>query len=376
MVGRVAIGHSLATLSRRKAQVSSDDNSSANDEMSDGTTRADVLIRYAHQFASSLFKRNFDGFALTAPQHDAMMVLAQKGPLSQAALGRELRYDRATVGGLVRRLLARGLVKRASANPVGSRHVIALSEGGAALLQRSEAVLRRTMKQFVSPLDLTEQRLLVDLLTKLASQSQGGIRSGALTHESGAGLGSEEAMVASPAQVAPAADLGCGETAMPLEQRVTFRFSRLAALSTKPVARLFQRRYGLTVPSWRALITIGSLEPTSPTEIARRMSIEADRVTRTVDHLVAKGLVRRKSDMTDGRRSVLALTRRGQEVYAEIDSIRRTVEGEMLSVLSEREFVAFQGYMNRIDAHGRRIFLDERYWEVLFAASKSSRKLP
>lgn len=339
-------------------------------------TRVDILLRRAHQLATGLFTRSFAEFALTAPQHGALTVLAQKGELSQAAIGRALGYDRATTGELVRRLAARGLVRRTSADSGGNRHGIVLTEAGATLLRRSETVLERTMRQLVSPLNSDEQHALVSLLAKLARHGSAGFRATDMLEEGVVGSGNVSASEAPPYQATPAGRSDSDRAALPLEQRITFRFSRLAALSTRPVARLFLRRHGLTIPAWRALITIGSLQPTSPTEVARRMSIEADRVTRTVDRLVAKRLVRRENDIRDGRRSVLALTSRGQEVYTEIDRIRRAVESELLGVLSEHEVQIFQGYMDRIDAHGRRIFVDDRYWDELFAPPKSSRKLP
>ncbi|MBN9428364.1 MAG: MarR family transcriptional regulator [Burkholderiales bacterium] len=329
-------------------------------------TRPDLLLRHAHQVSSALFNEHFAEFGLTAPQHSILMVLESQPGLSQAAIGRALGYDRATTGELIRRLAARGLVERPGSGAGRNGLLVSLTEDGAGLLRQSAAAVQRTMRQWLSPLQPDERRTLVDLLARLASRERSPLD--AVDRSAGAPdpaeCGDAAAMRAQAIQ-APERS-GSEPASMRLERRITFRFSRLAALSTKPVAKLFLRRFGLTLPSWRALITIGSLQPTSPTEVAKRMSIEAYKVTRAVDNLVAKQLVQRNSDVADGRRSVLVLTRRGAKVYTEIDAIRWKIESELLSVLSEQERKNFHAYMDKVDAHGRRILPDEQYWKALF----------
>ena len=333
------------------------------------SARADVLLKQAHQAAVGLLNRRFSGFGLTASQYYVLTALAAGGGLSQAAIGRAIGSDRATAGAMIRRLADHGLVERAGGNVGRNGHVIVLTADGAELLRRTEGDLEKAMEQLLSPLDSNERRTLVDLLARLGHLPGAGVPARNAGKGDGTGRDLEQGRPAAQPARAPRAD----RTGMPLEQRVTFRFSRLAALSTRPVARLFRVRFGLTVSSWRTLITIGSLQPTSPTEVAKRMSIKADKVTRAVDHLVEKGLVRRRSDTSDGRRSVIALTAQGRKVYTQIDGIRCSIEQELLSVLGERELGAFQEYMGRLDDHGRRIFQDDRYWTALLSSAMPGR---
>jgi DNA-binding MarR family transcriptional regulator len=67
---------------------------------------------------------------------------------------------------------------------------------------------------------------------------------------------------------------------------------------------------GLTIQKYRVLTHL-SRGPASPSELAARLSVRPPTVTRLVDGLVARGLVVRRPDSTDGRRSVHALTRTG-----------------------------------------------------------------
>jgi hypothetical protein len=87
-----------------------------------------------------------------------------------------------------------------------------------------------------------------------------------------------------------------------LEHRTAYRFSILAAQSTRCMSDLY-RKLGLTVGGWRTLSLIGRYEPIHPSSIADRTSVDPDKVTRAVDRLVDKGLVARKVDSEDRARA-------------------------------------------------------------------------
>ena len=149
-----------------------------------------------------------------------------------------------------------------------------------------------------------------------------------------------------------------------LEHRTAYRFSILAAQSTRCMSDLY-RKLGLTVGGWRTLSLIGRYEPIHPSRIAERTSVDPDKVTRAVDRLVDGGLVARKVDGIDRRRSVLTLTARGRRVFREIDQVRRAVEEKFLSVLSKDELRAFNAVMDKLEAQARRIFTGKGAWREL-----------
>jgi DNA-binding MarR family transcriptional regulator len=161
-----------------------------------------------------------------------------------------------------------------------------------------------------------------------------------------------------------------------LEHRTAYRFSMLAAQSTRCMGDLY-RRLGLTVSGWSTLSIIGRYEPIYPGSIAERTSVDPDKVTRAVDRLVAKGFVARKVDAADRRRIVLTLTARGRRVYTEIDQVRRAVEKKFLSVLTKDEFARFNAALGKLEVQARRIFTGKGAWRALVrktpAATSSAR---
>jgi DNA-binding MarR family transcriptional regulator len=158
-----------------------------------------------------------------------------------------------------------------------------------------------------------------------------------------------------------------------LEHRTAYRFSIMAAQSTRCMSDLY-RKLGLTVGGWRTLSLIGRYEPIHPSSIAERTSVDADNVTRAVDRLVSKGMVARKVDNADRRRIALTLTARGRRVYGEIDQVRRVIEQKFLSVLTKDELVGFNAAMDKLEGQARRMFTGKGAWRELVNGSSAEPK--
>jgi len=72
------------------------------------------------------------------------------------------------------------------------------------------------------------------------------------------------------------------------------------------------RSVGMDIPRWRALMVLREQNPSSVSEIAERTVIRLSTVTRVVQRLEKQGLVRLSSRKTDGRKTDVSLTDKGQ----------------------------------------------------------------
>ena len=153
-----------------------------------------------------------------------------------------------------------------------------------------------------------------------------------------------------------------------LEYRLAYRFSMLAAQVTRCISDLY-REHGLSVGGWRTLSIIGRYAPIHPSGIAERTSVDADKVTRAVDRLVANGLVARKIDPRDRRRIVITLTARGRRVHSEIDQVRRITEEKLQSVLTQDEVTRFYAALVKLEAQAMRIFPSRGAWRAMLRDS-------
>lgn len=80
------------------------------------------------------------------------------------------------------------------------------------------------------------------------------------------------------------------------------------------LARTFEvvlESQGLTIQKYRVLSYL-AIEPSTPSELAYRLTVRPPTITRLVDGLVDRGLVERKTGDPDRRRSTLAVTRAGR----------------------------------------------------------------
>lgn len=76
---------------------------------------------------------------------------------------------------------------------------------------------------------------------------------------------------------------------------------------------------GVTLAQCHALVEIGRAGRISLSELASLLNLENSSMSRTVDKLVTKGMVKRDIDPVDRRYLVINLTARGEEVYRKIE---------------------------------------------------------
>ena len=82
------------------------------------------------------------------------------------------------------------------------------------------------------------------------------------------------------------------------------------------VARMYNEeasKYGATMATGFALLSIDKEKGTSSTALGPKMGMEATSLTRTLKSMEEKGMITRKKNPTDGRGVIISLTPFGQE---------------------------------------------------------------
>lgn len=122
-----------------------------------------------------------------------------------------------------------------------------------------------------------------------------------------------------------------------LEEFLPYRLSVLANTVSRDVARMYDERFGLSIPEWRVMAALARYKALSAVEVAGRTAMDKVRVSRAVARLLRAGVIQRATDRTDRRRSELRLSPRGIAIHAQIVPLALSVERELLSVLSAEE---------------------------------------
>ena len=128
------------------------------------------LIRRLHQISTSIFAERMaaEGFDVTPVQYAALATLAEHPGIDQATLAGLIAYDRVTIGGVVDRLCAKGLVARAVNDRDRRSRVLDLTDAGKALTAALAPLVAELQGEILHGLDPTERADLLRLLAKAA----------------------------------------------------------------------------------------------------------------------------------------------------------------------------------------------------------------
>lgn len=118
-----------------------------------------------------------------------------------------------------------------------------------------------------------------------------------------------------------------------LDDFLPFRLNRLAAEVSQGLAGLYAERFGIDIPQWRVLATLGSGVPATAQAIVASTRTHKSTISRAVAALVRRGWVARLPSTGDRREAPLTLTVRGREAYAELVPLVLACEAELLGRL-------------------------------------------
>ena len=124
------------------------------------------LLRRATQRHVAIFAEHM-GEEVTPTRWAVLAKLYESGPSSQNRLGRSTAMDAATIKGVVDRLIERKLIETRPDPTDARRRVIALSEAGRRLVERSVEQAHAITRQTLDPLEPSERAALLGLLRKL-----------------------------------------------------------------------------------------------------------------------------------------------------------------------------------------------------------------
>ena len=131
---------------------------------------------------------------------------------------------------------------------------------------------------------------------------------------------------------------------------VPFRLNRLAAEVSAALAIEYQERYGLDIPEWRVLATLGfRKDACSAQYISVCTRTHKSTISRAVTALMTRDLVERVENEDDRREFRLRLTRHGKALYEELIPRLLRKEQEILACLSAQERREFAVLLGKIE---------------------------
>jgi DNA-binding MarR family transcriptional regulator len=131
---------------------------------------------------------------------------------------------------------------------------------------------------------------------------------------------------------------------------VPFRLNRLAAEVSMALSSEYQERYGLDIPEWRVLATLGFRnDACSAQYISDCTRTHKSTISRAVTALMQRQIVERVENEDDRREFRLRLTRKGKTLYEELIPRLLRKEQEILSCLSAQERKELATLLDKIE---------------------------
>lgn len=120
-----------------------------------------------------------------------------------------------------------------------------------------------------------------------------------------------------------------------------FRFNRLAAAVSEHLSEIYRERFGLEIPEWRVLVTVGEYPHCTAQRVATSARLHKTRVSRAVASLMRKKILERAPRSMDAREISLRLSATGRRIYAQLVPLALDRERRLLSCMSESQRRAF-----------------------------------
>lgn len=117
----------------------------------------------------------------------------------------------------------------------------------------------------------------------------------------------------------------------------SFRINYLGLQFNVPVYGWIERRYGLMRPEYVVLYSLGLSDGISAQDVCASSGFPKNTLSRAIQKLLRRRLIRRAADPNDRRRYVLRLTAEGRRIFDETLMPMVEREQRMLSALSPDE---------------------------------------
>src|SRR5712691_1711937 len=111
---------------------------------------------------------------------------------------------------------------------------------------------------------------------------------------------------------------GATDPPLKLEEFLPYRLYLAASLVSQGLSRIYVDRYGIGVPEWRILVTLGQFESMTAKAVGAHSHMHKTKVSRAVGTLERRKLIARRENRADRREAFLSLTPAGRANYHDL----------------------------------------------------------
>jgi DNA-binding MarR family transcriptional regulator len=148
-----------------------------------------------------------------------------------------------------------------------------------------------------------------------------------------------------------------------LDDYLVYHMTRITRLAAAGIALQLRRSVGVSRRDWRLLDLLADNPGMRLTELAAAAGLDKVVASRTLNTLVARGLVSRVRQAHDKRAIALSLTARGQAVHRGAGQVTQQYNTDLAAILPAEDIQALQRILPRLEAHAMALLAEAREFE-------------
>jgi DNA-binding MarR family transcriptional regulator len=161
-----------------------------------------------------------------------------------------------------------------------------------------------------------------------------------------------------PSRSCPWANLSRSGSNLNIDEFLTFRITRLSNALRTNLTKRYLEEFELSIPEWRLLALVTRFSPVRFSELTARSSMDKGQVSRTLQVMTKRGLIKMKVVKQRGSRAAAALAApvtvsvapKGKALYRQVLPVARQHQAEILRQLSESDRLALYETLDRLFA--------------------------
>jgi DNA-binding MarR family transcriptional regulator len=133
-----------------------------------------------------------------------------------------------------------------------------------------------------------------------------------------------------------------------LEKFLPYQLNVVASLVSQALSRVYSRRYGIGVPEWRVLVTLGQYGVMTAKAIGAHTHMHKTKVSRAVALLEKRKLLVRRANRADMREAFLSLTATGRAMYEDLAPHALNFTQRLTEILNPADREAFNRALRQL----------------------------
>ena len=138
-------------------------------------------------------------------------------------------------------------------------------------------------------------------------------------------------------------------TPIELEHFLPYRLNVVAEAVSRALARLYEKRHGISIAEWRVIATLGQYDRMTAKDIGAHSRMHKTKVSRAVARLEGRACLRRTSNSADMREAFLELTREGRAIYDDLVPRALAFERKLSDALSAEEQASLDALLSKLE---------------------------